>query len=1107
MSVQNQTSTKQYVITTVGQSLAVPFYFLENNHLKVIKTALDGSDVTLVLDSDYTVTGAGVTSGGLIALSTGSVGETITITRSIPITQLIDYIYNDAFPADTHEKGIDKLTMICQQLSSIINLCIKIPESDSSNMTIPASDDRAGFIFEFDSNGLPKIDRTYNSIVSSLQNIVLSNNDIVVVSTKAELDLVPVTSLSYNAIALMVGYNSAGDGSGGFLRLVNDDSIGASKGDAGFRFYANDGLADSSSSKSYWERIHNGDFKPWMWGKNFWTKEILDITFNNDYPVFSDGILNVSEFGRSGHGLEQRTGNMTTGSKVLTLDANDNFNSHKRAFRSGHGIRISNAGGIPNTPSGVEVLNNYTGSYTTTHYYGVRIVSRKGGVSLISSQISITGYNVGSASSDPDWAGQWTPNTAYSVGDVVQTKSNGNFLECVTAGTSRLALNGPNGFGIGIQDGTVVWKCISPIVRCNFNPDAAEYQLLGRSVSGSKQTIQSVAIATEHDVSPNNPTRKVDLPDVGISDSLTSGNITITFYEVSSATHIRGSSTSYVHYEVPKFESDYISGLSEDLVTKVDTVDSDTQFTLEDAAVTSVTGIGDSSGIANVYHDEVEAYNLVTDWIRRDIILQTGASNQPSNNVSPRIIKIGSGYDLMCGTWHCWGLISIVGEGDGSISRGTSVFGSTAIGTALQAWWRHLWYDPDDGTYNNSGSGGGPITGLQTRSPGSPYSGNLGTQAGSYTFGGRASQDEWTVGEAISIGDKRNSGSYVYEATSSGTTGSTPPTGTGTGISDGGVTWDYETDDFVININELQWNFCSYATIGEAGGIEIYCGGGHKVNTCRFDGADVCIVSGGDFVYSGDGYAVNDLEIYNTLFFKSEDDAIRLRNTEILNVHGGRGTVESSTGDRRFVSELTGNCRGIYIRNIDLKGYKWVVYLHPGVETLIVQGIVARDHEGRFINILSTSQVGAHTIKGWKICLNEIEIDSGATAFTELIPFSTHTLSGLNISMNHVKDSGGVMTSSYWITRSGTTTGCVILANTGDVEDIDLSSGSNLVISGYEDLNAHRTYTASSGTNPYTAGAALTPLHIGEEVLNTTSNEWWKAVATAGAAASWVEIT
>lgn len=54
-----------------------------------------------------------------------------------------------------------------------------------------------------------------------------------------------------------------------------------------------------------------------------------------------------------------------------------------------------------------------------------------------------------------------------------------------------------------------------------------------------------------------------------------------------------------------------------------------------------------------------------------------------------------------------------------------------------------------------------------------------------------ATSGPWSDGIAITTGDYFTNGGNVYVATSTATTGSSGPTGTGTGISDGGVTWNY----------------------------------------------------------------------------------------------------------------------------------------------------------------------------------------------------------------------------------------------------------------------------------------------------------------------------
>jgi Collagen triple helix repeat (20 copies) len=68
-----------------------------------------------VLTTAYTVAGVNQPSGGTITFTTAPAsGALIVIERHTPVTQLLDYISNDNFPAESHEYGLDKLTILLQ---------------------------------------------------------------------------------------------------------------------------------------------------------------------------------------------------------------------------------------------------------------------------------------------------------------------------------------------------------------------------------------------------------------------------------------------------------------------------------------------------------------------------------------------------------------------------------------------------------------------------------------------------------------------------------------------------------------------------------------------------------------------------------------------------------------------------------------------------------------------------------------------------------------------------------------------------------------------------------------------------------------------------------
>ena len=140
-------------------TFAYSFRILSNSDLVVIiRNNSTGTETTKTLTTHYTVSGAGDPSGGSITFTSGNIpasGETVVIRRNVPQTQSIDYIANDPFPAETHEEGLDRATMIAQQVSEATDRSIKLSRTNtmtSTEFTVGATD-RANKILAFDGNG------------------------------------------------------------------------------------------------------------------------------------------------------------------------------------------------------------------------------------------------------------------------------------------------------------------------------------------------------------------------------------------------------------------------------------------------------------------------------------------------------------------------------------------------------------------------------------------------------------------------------------------------------------------------------------------------------------------------------------------------------------------------------------------------------------------------------------------------------------------------------------------------------------------------------------------------------------------------------------------
>lgn len=164
MTVSSDLGRADYNGNGVTVTFPVPYRFLEDSHLRVIRTVVaTGAETVLTLDSigadGYSATGAGEPSGGEITVITAPTGapdlQRITILCDPPITQLTDYITNDPFPAETHERALDKLTMICRTLMEKVSRSIKLPESIVGTFaTLPSPDPFKPLVWNEDGTGI-----------------------------------------------------------------------------------------------------------------------------------------------------------------------------------------------------------------------------------------------------------------------------------------------------------------------------------------------------------------------------------------------------------------------------------------------------------------------------------------------------------------------------------------------------------------------------------------------------------------------------------------------------------------------------------------------------------------------------------------------------------------------------------------------------------------------------------------------------------------------------------------------------------------------------------------------------------------------------------------
>ena len=156
MTVSSSTSKVSYSGNGSLTVFAYTFKIFDEDDLTVILRASDGTETTQTITTHYTVSGVGSAGGGNVTFVTAPAsGVTVVILREQPLTQELDLVPNDPFPAQSLEESLDKLVFMVQAHSEELDRAIKASKTNVINgaeFTISAAD-RANKIFAFDSSG------------------------------------------------------------------------------------------------------------------------------------------------------------------------------------------------------------------------------------------------------------------------------------------------------------------------------------------------------------------------------------------------------------------------------------------------------------------------------------------------------------------------------------------------------------------------------------------------------------------------------------------------------------------------------------------------------------------------------------------------------------------------------------------------------------------------------------------------------------------------------------------------------------------------------------------------------------------------------------------
>lgn len=192
MTDTTENNEDTYTGTGANTVLATTFPFIDETDLVVTqRVTATGVETVLTLSTHYTVTGGSYVKGEVTPVD-GATDFPTTVTwnikRATPLTQNSDYVENDDFGAETHEKALDKLTYAVIDLEEKLGRSLQVPTSDADPGELPNSVDRASKYLGFDASADPIAlgAPTDTAVVSAFMETVLDDAD--AAAARATLD-------------------------------------------------------------------------------------------------------------------------------------------------------------------------------------------------------------------------------------------------------------------------------------------------------------------------------------------------------------------------------------------------------------------------------------------------------------------------------------------------------------------------------------------------------------------------------------------------------------------------------------------------------------------------------------------------------------------------------------------------------------------------------------------------------------------------------------------------------------------------------------------------------------------------------------------------------
>ena len=161
MTISDTTPRVQYTVGGGGQTaFTVNFQFFAVTDLAVYNGT---SKLTYAASpsgaTQYSVEGAGSSSGGTVTLGAAVASTTVTILRDVPVARSTDFPPSGPFQINSLNDALDKFTAMVGEREDQIKRAVVAPDTDPTtiDLTLPVKATRATKVLAFDSAGDPTV--------------------------------------------------------------------------------------------------------------------------------------------------------------------------------------------------------------------------------------------------------------------------------------------------------------------------------------------------------------------------------------------------------------------------------------------------------------------------------------------------------------------------------------------------------------------------------------------------------------------------------------------------------------------------------------------------------------------------------------------------------------------------------------------------------------------------------------------------------------------------------------------------------------------------------------------------------------------------------------